>query len=101
MITRRSRPLIGYKASNQLMVRVRDLKNLGKTLEAVVKAGGNTINGISFDIDKPKASRDEARVVAIKDAADKAELYAKAVGYRGEADRHRVGTRADMSRRAL
>ena len=74
--------LTGYKASNQLTIRVRDLKNLGKTLDAVVKAGGNTINDVSFDIDKPEPLQNEARVAAIKDAADKAELYAKAVGYR-------------------
>ena len=74
--------LIGYKASNQVVVRVRDLKNVGKTLDAIVKAGGNTIEGIAFDIDKPEPLRNEARVAAIKDAADKAELYAKAVGYR-------------------
>ncbi|MEP7209846.1 MAG: SIMPL domain-containing protein [Alphaproteobacteria bacterium] len=74
--------LIGYKASNQLTIRVRDLKNLGKTLDAIVKSGGNTINGISFDIDKPEPLQNEARVAAIKDAAEKADLYAKAVGYR-------------------
>lgn len=74
--------LTGYKASNQLTIRVRDLKNLGKTLDAVVKAGGNTINNVSFDIDKPEPLQNEARVAAIKDAADKADLYAKAVGYR-------------------
>jgi uncharacterized protein YggE len=74
--------LIGYKASNQLTIRVRDLKNLGKTLDAVVKGGGNTINGVSFDIEKPEPLLNEARVAAIKDAADKAELYARAVGYR-------------------
>jgi uncharacterized protein YggE len=74
--------LIGYKASNQLTIRVRDLKNLGKTLDAVVKGGGNTISGLSFDIEKPEALQNQARIAAIKDAADKAELYAKAVGYR-------------------
>lgn len=74
--------LIGYKASNQLTIRVRDLRNLGKALDAVVKAGGNTINGISFDIDKPDPLQNEARIAAIKDAMDKAELYAKAAGYR-------------------
>ena len=45
-----------------------------------MKAGGKTINGISFDIDKPQQFQDEARVSAIQDAAKKAELYAKAVG---------------------
>ena len=74
--------LIGYKATNKLSVRVRDLRNVGKTLDAIVKAGGNTIEGIAFDIEKPEPLRTEARIAAIKDAADKAELYAKAVGYK-------------------
>lgn len=74
--------LRGYNASNQVLIKVRNLDNLGKTLDAVVKAGGNTINGVSFGIDKPESFQDEARVEAIKDAAAKAELYAKAVGYK-------------------
>jgi uncharacterized protein YggE len=72
----------GYNASNQITIRARDLKNLGKTLDAVVKGGGNTIHGISFSIDKPEAYQNEARVAAIRDAAAKAELYAQAVGYK-------------------
>src|SRR5262245_8977471 len=63
--------LTGYNASNQITIKVRDLKSLG-----------NTINGVSFSIDKPESYQNEARVAAIKDAAAKAELYANAVGYR-------------------
>jgi len=74
--------LRGYNASNQITIKVRDLKSLGKTLDAVVKGGGNTINGVSFSIDKPESYQNEARVEAIKDAAAKAELYANAVGYK-------------------
>ena len=47
-----------------------------------MKGGGNTIHGVSFSIDKPESYQNEARVEAIKDAAAKAELYAKAVGYK-------------------
>jgi len=74
--------LTGYQAANSITIKVRDLKNLGKTLDAVVKGGGNTINGISFSVDKPEQFQNDARVEAIKDAAAKAELYAKAVGYK-------------------
>jgi hypothetical protein len=74
--------LTGYQASNSITVKVRKLDTLGKTLDAVVKGGGNTINGISFSVDQPDKFQDEARVEAIKDAAAKAELYAKAVGYK-------------------
>jgi uncharacterized protein YggE len=72
----------GYNASNQITIKVRDLKNLGKTLDAIVKGGGNTINGIAFSVDKPEAYQNEARVAAIKDAMAKAELYAQAAGYK-------------------
>ena len=74
--------LTGYQASNQLMIKVRKLDTLGKTLDAVVKAGGNTINGVTFSVDQPEKFQNDARVEAIKDAAAKAELYAKAVGYK-------------------
>jgi uncharacterized protein len=74
--------LRGYNASNQITIKVRNLANLGKTLDAVVKSGGNTIQGVSFSIDKPEAYQNEARIEAIKDAQAKAELYAGAVGYR-------------------
>lgn len=74
--------LTGYQASNSITIKVRDLKSLGKTMDAVVKGGGNTINGISFSVDKPEQFQNDARVEAIKDAAAKAELYAKAVGYK-------------------
>lgn len=74
--------LTGYQATNTINIKVRDLKNLGKTLDAVVKGGGNTINGITFGVDKPEQHQNDARVAAIKDAAAKAELYAQAVGYK-------------------
>jgi len=48
----------------------------------VVKGGGNAINGVSFSIDEPDKFQNDARIEAIKDAAAKAELYAKAVGYK-------------------
>lgn len=74
--------LTGYQASNQINIKVRKLDTLGKTLDAVVKGGGNTINGVSFSIDQPDKFQNDARIEAIRDAAAKAELYAQAVGYK-------------------
>lgn len=74
--------LTGYQASNQISIKVRKLDTLGKTLDAVVKGGGNTINGISFSVDQPEKFQNDARIEAIKDAAAKADLYAQAVGYK-------------------
>jgi uncharacterized protein YggE len=74
--------LTGYQANNSITIKVRKLDTLGKTLDAVVKGGGNTINGVSFSIDEPEKYQNDARIEAVKDAAAKAELYAQAVGYK-------------------
>lgn len=74
--------LTGYQASNVITLKVRKLDTLGRTLDSVVKGGGNTINGVSFSIDDVESLRNEARTRAIRDAAAKAELYAAAVGYK-------------------
>lgn len=72
----------GYTASNQLTVTVRDLDNLGTTMDAIVAQGGNTISGLQFSLDDPSEARDEARREAINMAVERANLYADATGYR-------------------
>lgn len=74
--------LVGYTASNQLTIKVRDLDNLGKTLDSLVSAGGNTFNGLSFALEDDSEVVDEARGKAIEEALSRAELYAKAAGLR-------------------
>lgn len=72
----------GYTASNQLTVTVRDLDNLGRTMDAIVEQGGNTISGLRFGLDDASEARDEARRRAVETAVERAELYAEATGYR-------------------
>lgn len=74
--------LRGYQASNQVSVRIEDLAKTGATLDAVVKAGVNQINGISFGLKDPKKAEDAARLDAVKALQAKANLYAGATGYR-------------------
>jgi uncharacterized protein YggE len=66
--------------SNQVTARIKSLSKLGSTLDALVQAGSNQINGISFDLNEPKQHVDEARKKAIADAKTKAQLYAGAAG---------------------
>lgn len=76
-------PLLrGYQASNSVSVRIEDLAKTGATLDAVVKAGVNQINGISFGLKDPKKAEDAARLDAVKALQAKASLYAGATGYR-------------------
>lgn len=44
----------GYRASNTVSIRSRDIPGLGRFLDALVAAGGNQIEGPSFTIDKPE-----------------------------------------------
>ena len=74
--------LIGYQVSNQVTVIVHDLKRLGAAVDATVNAGANQVNGISFGLDDPTAAENAAREAAVKALAAKADLYAKATGYR-------------------
>ena len=73
--------LIGYTVSNQLSVRVRDLDDLGQTMDALVEAGGNTFSGLRFALDDDRTAKNEARRLAMAEAITRAELYASAAGY--------------------
>ncbi|MEL6768415.1 MAG: SIMPL domain-containing protein [Pseudomonadota bacterium] len=74
------RAIRGYRASNQVRVRVRALDTLGSTLDAVAEAGATDIRGISFGLAEPDAALNEARRDAMADARRRAELYAEAAG---------------------
>lgn len=72
--------VMGYVASNDLTVRVRDLGRLGDLLTAVVSDGANTMNGLSFEVSDTAALEDQARVLAVEDAMRKARVLADAAG---------------------
>jgi uncharacterized protein YggE len=72
--------LTGYRASNEVSVRFRDIANTGKILDALVAQGANQINGPTLMIDKPDEAMDEARVAALATARARASLYARQLG---------------------
>lgn len=74
--------LVGYRASNEVSIRFRDIAQTGRILDALVAEGANQINGPSLEIDRPEAALDEARTAAIATARARAELYARALGMR-------------------
>ena len=61
---------------------MRDLKNLGPAIDASVNAGANNASGISLGLADPSKAEDAARLEAVKALNAKAELYARATGYR-------------------
>ncbi len=69
-----------YQASNTVFVTVRDLEKLGQILDAVVRSGANTINGISFDVTDSTAAVAEARQKAVEDAQTQGQELVDATG---------------------
>jgi uncharacterized protein YggE len=74
--------IVGYRVTNQVRVAVRNLPDLGRVLDALVRAGSNQISGISFGVDDSTGVLNQARNRAIADARSRAELYAHAAGVR-------------------
>jgi uncharacterized protein YggE len=72
----------GFVATNIVEVTVRDLDNLGSLMDAAIKAGGNQVQGISFDISDQGTQLDQARQAAMQDARHKAEQLATLAGAR-------------------
>jgi uncharacterized protein YggE len=70
--TQRPAELVGFAANNVVEMRVRDLSTLGVLLDAAVKAGGNQIQGIRFEIEDPSKLLVQARDAAWADAQAKA-----------------------------
>jgi uncharacterized protein YggE len=72
--------IVGYQVSNQVDVTLDDVKTLGPALDALVAAGANQINAISFSIRDPQPLLAAAREQAVADAIGRAQTYAKAAG---------------------
>ncbi len=68
--------LAGYTAINTVQVKVLKLDTLGGLLDQVVAAGGNQIQGITFDVSNPAQAMDQARQAAMSDATHKAQQLA-------------------------
>jgi uncharacterized protein YggE len=74
--------LIGYHASNTVLVTLDDLSQLGKIIDTVTRAGANTINGIAFTLRNDETVRAEALGEAAAKARASAEAIAKALNLR-------------------
>lgn len=70
----------GYRVSNQVVVLVRKLDQLGEVLDNVVSAGANQIQGLAFEVSKEDALKDDARKEAVANALRRAKLLAAAAG---------------------
>lgn len=72
----------GYKVTNMVAAKIRDINKAGTIIDAVAEAGGDLtrINGINFIVDDPTAFYTQAREKAMADAKAKAEQMASLAG---------------------
>ncbi len=73
-------PVVGYRASNRVTVRLHDILKVASTIDMLVGAGATDIGGIGFSVSNASKLLDDARGQAVADARRKAEIYAKAAG---------------------
>jgi uncharacterized protein YggE len=73
-------PVVGYRASNRVTIRVRDVTKVANVIDTLVGAGANDIGGVNFMVSQASKLLDDARTQAVADARRKAEIYAKAAG---------------------
>jgi uncharacterized protein YggE len=69
-----------YVVDNTVYVTIRKLDQLGDLLDAVVKAGANSVNSVQFDVVNKAEALKQARADAVKDADAQAKELASAAG---------------------
>jgi len=72
--------IVGYRASNRVTVKVRDVNKVAAVVDTLVGAGANDIGNVSFSVSQASKLLDDAREKAVADARRKAEIYARAAG---------------------
>lgn len=74
--------LEGYFVRRNMTFKLRDLSRFDDFLGKLLDAGVNQIRGVEFQTTELRKYRDQAREMAIKAAAEKASVMARAIGQR-------------------
>jgi uncharacterized protein YggE len=72
--------IAGYRATNIIQVKTRDVAGIGRLVDAAVAAGANLVRSLRFGLDAPERAESEARRLAVQDAASRAQQLAAASG---------------------
>jgi uncharacterized protein YggE len=93
--------IVAYRASYTLTLTLSDLKLVGPALDESVKAGANTIAGITLGLRDASAARREALTMAVREAREKADVIARAAGLQIRGVERIVEEGVDIQVRAL
>ena len=74
--------IIGYTVSNTATVKIRNIAEAGKIIDAAAASGGDSIriHNLSFTVEKPEKYNEEARELAMADALKRAQQLARLGG---------------------
>ena len=72
----------GFEARNIVTVTMSELNKLGGVIDAAAQAGSNDISGITFTLKQDRPARDRALGEATREAMNKAQVIAQALGGR-------------------
>ena len=72
--------IVGYRVSNVVQVRARDVGGIGGIVDAAVAAGATVVRSVHFTLADPARAEAEARALAMQDAAARARQIAAAAG---------------------
>jgi hypothetical protein len=74
--------VVGYRVTNMVTAKIRDMDNVGTVIDAAAEAGGDLtrIDSISFSVDDPSDYYEAARQEAMSEAKAKAEQLAELAG---------------------
>ena len=70
----------GYTVTNAVVVKVRNLTNVGKVIDTALANGANRVDSLEFSASDPSAAKNAALADAARDARSKADAVARALG---------------------
>lgn len=73
--------ITGYSANTNLTIKVRNIDNAGKVIDAATANGANNVSNLGFDSTDSTAAENDARTKAVAAAKQKAEDAAKIAGF--------------------
>ena len=74
------REFVGYEVTKTIAVRLRDISRFDPFLSDVLRAGVTRVTAVEFRDSQIRQHKDQARVMAIKAAQEKANLLARQIG---------------------
>jgi len=79
-LTNKTPRITAYQVDNNVSVVIRNIKNIGAVLDALIANGANQLNGPEFSLEDKSPALDEARKSAMAKAQKSAAVYAAAAG---------------------